>query len=61
MNGIFELAESPDQAETDRILAELVKYHEEIDTAYNQAEIDSEKDFERLAELLKENLYTWWD
>jgi len=61
VNGIFELKESPDQVETDRLLAELVKYHEEIDTAYKQAEIDSEKDFERLAELLKENLYTWWD
>jgi len=61
VNGIFELKESPDQVETDRLLAELVKYHEEIDTAYKQAEIDSEKDFEWLAELLKENLYTWWD
>ena len=45
----------------DRLLAELIQYHEEIDNAYEQAEIDSDNDFERLGELLKENLYTWWD
>lgn len=61
VNGIFELANSPNQSETDRLLAELMKYHEEVDNAYKQAEIDSDKDFERLAKLLKENLYTWWD
>ncbi|MCL2813577.1 MAG: hypothetical protein FWD23_03155 [Oscillospiraceae bacterium] len=61
VNGCFELAESPDQTETDRLLAELMQYHEEIDNAYGQADIDSDNDFERLGELLKENFYTWWD
>jgi len=61
VNGTFELTESPDQNETIRLLAELAKYHEEIDEAYKQAEVDSDKDFKRLGELLKENLYTWWD
>jgi len=61
VNGRFELADSPDQTETDRLLAELMKYHEELSNAYKQAEIDSEKDFERLGKLLKENFYSWWD
>lgn len=61
INGRFELANSPDQAETDRLLAQLMQYHEEVENAYRQAEVDSEKDFERLGKLLKENLYTWWD
>ena len=29
--------------------------------AYKQANTDSEKDIERLAQLFKENLYSWWD
>jgi hypothetical protein len=57
----FELIESPNQSETDRLLAQLEKYHEEISTAYTKAEADSDRDFERLCELLKENLYSWWD
>jgi hypothetical protein len=61
INGSFELADSPNQTETDRLLAELMKYHEEVDIAYKQGDIDSEQDFERLGELLKENFYTWWD
>ena len=61
VDGKFELAYSLNQTETDRLLAELVNYHEEINNAYKQAEIDSDKDFERLGELLKENLYTWWN
>ena len=61
VNGRFELATSPDRRETKRLLAELAKYHKEIHNAYKQAVADSEKDFERLWELLKENLYSWWD
>jgi len=61
VDGRFELADSPDKTETDRLLAELAMYHGEIDNAYRQAEIDSDKDFDRLSELLKENFYTWWD
>ena len=61
VNGIFELTTSPDQHETDRLLDELRKYNESIDAAYMLAEIDSDKDFERLSVLLKENLYSWWD
>jgi len=37
------------------------KYREEITAAYSQAEADSDKDFERLGVLLKDNLYQWWD
>ena len=61
INGIFELTTSPDQAETDRLLEELREYHREIDTAYKQAETDSDSDFEKLGRLLKENMYSWWD
>jgi len=61
VNGQFERVDSPNQDETDRLIAEIKQYHEEMDNAYKQAEIDSEKDFERLSLLLKENLYSWWD
>ena len=61
IDGRLELAESPDQVGTDKLLAELHKYKEEISAAYEQAEADSDKDFERLGQLLKEHLYTWWD
>ena len=61
INGKFQLIESPDQNETDRIIAELESYHDELANAYKQAEVDSDKDFERLGQLLKENLYSWWD
>jgi len=26
-----------------------------------KTEVDSDKDFEKLGQLLKENLYSWWD
>ena len=61
VNGRFELADSPDQHETVRLLKELREYHKEIHNAYKQAEIDSDEDFERLSWLMKENLYSWWD
>jgi hypothetical protein len=61
VSGCFELAESPNQTETDRLLAELRDYHVARDAAYRQAEKDSEADFERLHLLLNEHLYTWWD
>ena len=61
IDGRFELVNSPDQGETDRLLNELCEYNKEIDAAYRQAEIDSDKDFEKLGQLLKENLYKWWD
>jgi len=60
-DGKFELAKSPDQAETDRLLAELCQYHADTETAYHQAEAESDADFARLAELLRENMYSWWD
>ena len=55
------MAESPDENETDRVVAEIEKYHVELAVAYKQANDDSDKDFERLGQLLKENLYSWWD
>ena len=61
VNGRFELAASPNQDETDQLLTELAKYQTEITNAYKQAETDSEEDFKRLAHLLQENLYSWWD
>jgi hypothetical protein len=61
VKGRLSLATSPDQTETDRLLVELAQYHKDIDNAYKQAEVDSEKDFDRLGQLLKENLYSWWD
>ena len=61
INGRFELAESPDQTETDRLLAELRQYHEDTQNAYHQAQAESDADFARLSELLRENMYSWWD
>jgi len=61
IDGKFECVESPNQSETDRLLDELRAYRAEITAAYEQAEVDSKQDFERLHELLRENLYTWWD
>jgi hypothetical protein len=57
----FELTDSPDQNETNRILAEIDSYYKDFRNACEQANLDFEKDVERLSELLKENLYTWWD
>lgn len=57
----FELANSPNQCKTDKLLAQLRTYYKDTDDAYKQAEIDSNADFDRLGQLLKENLYTWWD
>jgi len=59
--GNFQLTESPDQNETDRLLAQLEKYYEERSNAYEQGHQDSDKDFDCLGQLLKDNLYTWWD
>ena len=61
IDGRFEQTASPDQTETDRILAELDRYNQEIHDAYERAEKDSGADFDRLAVLLKNNLYQWWD
>lgn len=61
VNGRLELATSPDQAETDRILAQIHEYYDEIHKANAQADTDSQEDFDRLAQLFKENFYTWWD
>ena len=61
INGRFELTQSPDVTETNRILSELERYYSEVSEAYKQAEDDSDRDFERLGQLLRENLYSWWD
>jgi hypothetical protein len=60
-DGKFELAQSPDQTETDRLLAQLQQYYADTETAHTQAQIESDADFERLAALLKEHMYSWWD
>ena len=61
VDGRFESVESPDDAETNRILSELARHNDEVSEAYRQAEADSDRDFDRLGKLLKENLYSWWD
>jgi len=61
LDGKFERVESPSRRETDRLLNEIKAYRREITAAYEQAEVDSKQDFERLHELLSENLYAWWD
>ena len=60
-NGSLELTQSPDQDETDRLLAQIEKHGEELRNAYEQANIDFELDVDRLGQLLKDNLYSWWD
>ena len=58
---LYEVVESPDKAETERLLAQIRQYREDVHRAYKQAEADSDEDFDRLAELLKTHLYSWWD
>jgi len=60
-DGRLELTQSPDQDETDRLIAQIEKHREELRNAYKQANIDFESDVDRLGQLLKENLYSWWD
>jgi len=60
-DGKFELAKSPNQTETDRLLEQLENYCKDTEAAYRQATIDADNDFDRLSQLLKENLLTWWD
>ena len=57
----FELAASPDPSKTEKLLEEIMQYAKESHDARKQAEIDSDNDFEKLKQLLKENLYSWWD
>ena len=59
--GRFELAKSPNQHETDKLLEQLDNYSKDKAAAYEQAIIDAENDFDHLGQLLKENLFTWWD
>jgi len=61
VGGKFIIAKSPDKAETDRLLAQLHQYHEDTEAAFRQAQAESDADFARLAELLREHLYSWWD
>ena len=60
-NGLLELKDSPDKEETDRLIAEVHQYQTDLKTAYENAEKDSDEDLEHLYNLLKENLYSWWD
>ena len=61
INGRFQPTESPDQNETNKLVNQLKNYHIEISNAYKQGELDSDKDFDRLGQLLKDNLFSWWD
>ena len=61
ISGRLELAESPDGEETERLLAQVKQYHTDVQSAYRRAEEDSDVDFDKLAKLLKDNLYSWCD
>ena len=61
VGGRFELLDSPDHAETNRLLSELDAYHQDRSLAYQLAQKDADRDFARLCKLFKEHLYTWWD
>ena len=61
VDGKFMTAKSPGQAETDRLLTQLQQYHEDTQVAFCQAQTESDADFARLFELLREHLYSWWD
>ena len=61
IDGRIKLTKSPDQTETDRLIAQIEKHEEELKNAYEQANIDFEADVDRLGQLFKENLYSWWD
>ena len=61
VNGRFELTKSPDQNETNIIILEIDRYRQDLSDAYKLANEDSDRDFERLGLLLKDNLYSWWD
>ena len=60
-DGKFEVVESPDITETNRLLEQLSNYNKEQCAAYNQAELDADEDFNRLHQLLKDNIFNWWD
>ena len=59
VNGRLQLAVSPDQIMTDKLLLQIDNYRKEISNTYVQAEADSDKDFERLTRLLKAYMYMW--
>jgi len=61
INGRFQPTESPDQNETNKLVDQLKNYRIDISNAYKQGELDSDKDFDRLGQLLKDNLFSWWD
>ena len=61
IEGKFELTQSPDQETTDRLLAQIEKHSEDLEKAYERANVDFESDVDRLGQLFKENLYSWWD
>lgn len=61
VDGRFKKVKSPNQTETDKLIAQIEQYYLDIQKAYKLAEADLNRDFERLGLLLKENIYTWWD
>ena len=44
-----------------RLIAQIEKHEEELKSAHEQANVDFESDVDRLGQLFKENLYSWWD
>jgi len=43
------------------MLTQLEQYHVDIKKAYEKGSSNSDRDFERLGQLLKDHLYSWWD
>lgn len=61
VNGRLAQKPSPNEAETDKLLAQIDSYNQEMSKAYALAKNDNERDFERLHKILKNSMYTWWD
>ncbi len=59
IDGEFRLTESPEPAETDRLVAIAKQHRADMWTAEMQAEADTAEIIDKVAELLKKNMYLW--
>jgi len=60
VNGYMRFCLSPDQAETDRLIKELIQHTTETREASRRSDKETNEAFERLFKLIRENVYTWW-
>lgn len=61
IDGRFELVYGNDLDEVARLLNQIKSYYKERQEAYDLAQQDSDNDFEKLKQLLQDNMYSWWD